>query len=99
MKPRLLALALLVVAFVSGGAWWLQRDLEKSLRADIARERERSRELARVRTDNNSRRAAQPAPDKLARLRADHGAVLQLRREVEQLRARIDAREQAQRAR
>jgi hypothetical protein len=95
MKRRLLAGVFLLFALASGGAWWLQRMTTEALRDELAIERTQNRELARLQADNAQRRAAQPSPEELARLRADHAAVFGLRRELEELRAGIEARERA----
>jgi uncharacterized protein HemX len=92
MSPlRWLFALLLALALVAGTALWLQRQAAAQLRAEIAQLREDSRELAKLRAENQRFAAAQPPAAELARLRADHAAVLQLRSELNALKKRTPA--------
>jgi uncharacterized protein HemX len=88
---RWLSALLLALALVAGASLWLQRQAATQLRAEIARLREDSRELANLRTENQRLVAAQVPDAELARLRSDHAAVLRLRAELETLKRSLPA--------
>jgi phage host-nuclease inhibitor protein Gam len=79
-----------VVTLGVGVALVQQHQVAEELRVEIAVEREGSRELAKLRTENQRLTAGQIAPDKLEALRTDHAAVVRLRAEIEALQRRID---------
>ena len=88
MNPlRWLSALLLALAVVAGGALWLQRQSGAQLRGEIALLRDEQRDLTRLRKENQRLAAALPTTAELARLRADHAAVVQLRTEIENLKA------------
>ena len=87
MSWRWLSFGLLALAVVAGAEWWLQRQAAAQLRGEIALLRDEGRELARLRKENQRLAAALPTTAELARLRADHAAVVQLRTEIENLKA------------
>ncbi len=85
---RWLSALLLVLALAAGAAVWLQRQEAARMRTEMASLRDDSRELAKLRAENQRLAAAQPSETELARLRADHAAVLRMRGEIESLAAR-----------
>ncbi len=96
MNPlRWLSALLLALALVAGASLWLQRQAAAVLRDEIVLLREESRELARLRAENQRLVSAKlPAPE-LERLRADHAAVMRLRSEIETLKDNVQQRERA----
>ena len=88
---RWLSVLLLALALVTGASLWLQRQAAAQLRDEIAQLREDSRELAKLRAENQRLVAAQVSAVELARLRADHAAVLRLRTELETLKTSTPA--------
>ncbi|MBL9189342.1 MAG: hypothetical protein JNK23_17800 [Opitutaceae bacterium] len=92
---RWLSGSLLALALVAGAALWLQRQAATDLRDEIVLLREDSRELARLRAENQRLEETLPPPAKLEELRADRAAVLRLRSEIEKTRDNLEKREQA----
>ena len=92
---RWLSALLLALAVVAGAALWLQRQEAADLRDELARLHEESRELARLRGENQRLAAALPPAVKLEDLRADRAAVVRLRGEIEKTKDNLQARERA----
>ncbi len=92
---RWLSALLLALALVAGAALLLQRQIAAQLRDEIALLRDENRTLARLRAEHERLTAAQIPAAELERLRADRAAVVQLRAEIEQLKARTDERARA----
>ena len=88
---RWLSILLLALAVVAGAAWWLQRESSAQLRGEIALLRDEHNKLATLRAENAKLVAAQPSAAELERLRADRAAIVQLRGEIEKLKAETDA--------
>ncbi len=83
----------LALAVVAGASLWLQRQEAEGLRGEIARLCEERSEARKVREENRRLAVEQTPPEELVRLRADHEALVRLRREIEKLRAGLQARE------
>ncbi|MDP3071542.1 MAG: hypothetical protein Q8N18_14730 [Opitutaceae bacterium] len=92
---RWLSGSLLALAMVAGAALWVQRQVATDLRDELALLRDDSRELARLRAENQRLAAALPPSTKLEELRADRAAVVRLRGEIEKSRDNLEKREQA----
>jgi len=90
---RWIAGVLVVLASVSGAALGLQRREAEVLRGQIALLREERGEWQQMGEENRRRAAEQVVPEELARLPADHAAVVRLRGEIERLRESVQARE------
>ena len=88
---RWLSALLLALALAAGTSLWLQRQAATQLRAEIAQLREDSRDLAKLRAENQRLVAAQVPEAELARLRSDHAAVLRMRAELEALNKSLPA--------
>lgn len=87
----LLAGAMLIVAGVLGLQRYrhgILREEEQFLRARIGAGRE-------LREDNERLKRSVPSAEALAQLRSDHAAVLRLRTEVEQMKARAEGMERS----
>jgi hypothetical protein len=92
---RIASVLFLLLALVAGAAWWLQREAAAALRAEIELLQADHQEIARLTSENARLAKALPASDELARLRADHAAVMRMRAELEKLRANVEQREKA----
>jgi hypothetical protein len=92
---RWLSALLFALAVVAGGAWLLQWQSGAQLRDEIALLRDENRQIAQLRAENAKLVAAQPPVAELERLQADRTAVVQLRAEIEKLKAGVDERERA----
>jgi hypothetical protein len=95
MKPsftRALSVALLLLAAVAAGGAFLQRETAAALEREIALLKEDNQRIAALRAEQVRLQAQQVPPAELERLRADRGAVLRLRAEVEALRDRVEQR-------
>ena len=92
---RWLSALLLALAVVAGAALWLQRQAAAQLRDEIALLSAESRQLAGLRAENSKLTGAQVSAAELERLRADRAAVVQLRGEIEKLKAGVAERENA----
>lgn len=97
MRPRsfrtfLIAVFLAAVAGVSVSFWRRQETLR--LRQELELAKMISAELARLRLENLRLKAQQVSSAELAALRADHEAVVKLRKEVEVLQRSTESRPQ-----
>lgn len=92
---RCLSMALVALAGLAGGAWWLQAQESAQLRGELVLLRAEHRELARLQAENRRLAATLPPAATLEAWRADHAAVVRLRREVARVRSDLQAREQA----
>ena len=88
--------ALALLALVVGTGLALQRHANEELRGEAEMLREQNREVTRLRDEQKKLLDAQLPADELARLRADHAAVGQLRDEVDALRAHVTGMEKAE---
>ncbi|MDB6128572.1 MAG: hypothetical protein JWM35_2468 [Verrucomicrobia bacterium] len=91
---KFFALALLALGVGTGLA--LQRHVNLELRGEAELLREQNREVARLRDEREKLLGVQPPAAELARLRADHVAVAQLRDEVDALRTGVTGMEKAE---
>ena len=94
-SSRWVSVGSLAFVVVAGAAFWLQRQAAADLRDELALLRGDSRELARLRAENQRLTAALPPAVKLEELRADRAAVMRLRSEIEKTRDNLEARERA----
>jgi hypothetical protein len=92
---RWLSALCLAIALATGAAWWLQRQAAAELRTEIALAREDGRELVRLQAENGRIAASLPSDAELARMRADHAAIAELRSQLEQSKQSLQARERA----
>jgi hypothetical protein len=90
---RWLSVAFFGLALLAGGAWWLQRQATEALRGELELVRQESGEIARLRSEQERLKAAQPDPAELERLRADRSALLRMRAEIESLQAKAEQKE------
>ena len=90
---RWLTFVFLALALVAGASLWLQRQAADALRSEIGLLREENRELAKLRAENQKLVAAQLPAAELARLRADHAAVVRMQGEIEALRKSVQEKE------
>lgn len=88
---RWLALALLMLALVAGGALLLQRQEAAQLRDELTLLREGRRELAQLKAEQARLQAAQPTAAEWEQLRGDRAAVERMRTELNLLRGQIQA--------
>jgi len=96
MNPlRWLSALLLALALVAGAMLWLQRQAAAELRGEIALLRDESRELARLRKENQRLAAALPPAAELESLRADRAAIGRMRSEIDALNDSLQKRERA----
>ncbi len=93
VSSRWVSVGLLAFAVGAGAVLWLQRQTAADLRDERALLRDDSRELARLRVENQRLAAALPPVAKLEELRADRAAVMRLRGEIEKTRDNLEARE------
>lgn len=91
-RHRWISLALLALAIVAGAGFALQRQAASALQQEIALLRSESRELERLRAENERLKAAQAPLAEVERLRADHTAMVRLRADIEDMKARADKR-------
>ena len=95
MKPtrrmRIVAGALVGLAGLAG-ALAVQRREMGDLRRELARHSEGRMQVEVARAENERLKGQQVSAEELARLRADHAALPRLRREIEELKARIEGR-------
>ena len=92
---RWLPVFLLALALVASAALLLQRQSAAQLREEVALRREENRRLEQLRMENAKLMAAQVPAAELDRLHADRAAVVQLRGEIEKMKAGVEARERA----
>jgi uncharacterized protein HemX len=92
---RWLSALLFALAIAAGAALLLQRQSAAQLRDEIALLREENRQLAQQRAENAKLVAAQVPAAEMDRLRADRAAVVQLRAEIEKMKAGVAERERA----
>ena len=84
--------ALLALAVVAGAGFALQRQSAAALQQEITLLREENHRLARLRAENQRLQADQVPVMEVERLRADHAALLRLRAEIEEMKARAKMR-------
>lgn len=88
--------ALGLLAAIVGIGLALQRQANQQLRGEAELVREQNHELVALRTERERLTHAQLPASGLEHLRADHAALGRLRDEVDALRARVKAMEQAE---
>ena len=91
---RVLVLALLILAGLACAGTWLQRHAAAALTRELQLLREEDQHLGALRRENARLNAERVSDDDLVRLRADRSALLRLKREVDELRARVEQRAQ-----
>lgn len=95
---RGMSVALVVLALLAGGGFWLQRETTTALQSELALVRDEHRALGRLRAEHQRLMAEQPATAELERLRSDRTALMRLRSEIEQLKARVEQMVRAERS-
>jgi len=79
-----------LLAVVVGAVMFLQRETGANLRSEIVLLREEHGEMARLKAERDRLKAAQMPAAELAQLRADRAALMQIRSELDAMKARAD---------
>lgn len=95
-RPNWLIAGVALLAIVVGSGLALQRHANQELRDAALLLREQNRESDDLRAEHDRLMQRQISTAELERLRADHADLARLRDEVDQLRAHVQAMEQAE---